>query len=111
MADDFDRKLRRWREAAEIAGIVGRPAQIPRVRVVQLKEKLAPLRVCVRGLPEAQATAGHAAITRAEEKSVQICKACGRPGRLRQSRDGDRYTGLRAPCTRLTPAAQHKAPR
>jgi hypothetical protein len=78
MADDFDRKLRRWREAAEIAGIVGSPAQIPQMRVVPLKEKLVPLRIYVRGLPEAQAAAVHAAITRAEEKSVQICEACGR---------------------------------
>lgn len=131
MADDFDKKLRRWREAvergswrqtlranfaplfddlefgfqcgdgwsevicamaAEIAGIVGGPARAPELRVVQLKEKLGQLRVYIQGMPEAQAAAVHAAITRAEEKSVQICEACGRPGRLRQSRDGYRYT-------------------
>lgn len=74
--------------AAEIAGIVGSPAQIPQLRVLPPKEKLWQLHVYIRGLPQTQAAAVHAAITRTEENSVQICAACGRPGRLRWSRDG-----------------------
>lgn len=72
----------------ELERVLAEPEGAPEFRATQVKEKLGELRIHVRNIPVTQATAVHAAITRAEERSVHICETCGRAGRLRQSHAG-----------------------
>jgi hypothetical protein len=85
-----------WRELVETA--VGRialavsQAPCPVVKIVQIKEKVATLRIhwrAGRTLPQSVHDAVQTAVDLAEARSACTCETCGAPGRLFD--DGGRY--------------------
>jgi hypothetical protein len=75
-----------------IVRAVGDPQAYPSLRITRLRQELGKLSFQIQGLTDERLDAVDDAIQIASERSLRTCERCGRPGSVRESARGLRYT-------------------
>ena len=71
---------------------IGAPQRHPELRITRLRQEFGELTFQIKGLSDQELDAAIEVIRIASDRSLRTCEWCGRPGEMRNSAGGLRYT-------------------